>query len=416
VESTPVSRDTEVPGVALVSFSDRKPVGWDAPSDGSQPVQAPPDPTPSTAPRTPEQREIARNRWMSTLTEPVAPSTTERAVLAAGCGREAAAPAPAGLPCQNSNNSDKPRYRLKVVAGQRGVYTDNSKKRCWDERDDDPDTLHRMGMPTSAEARSAFHLRLNVAAFIQHWGRNHCLFFTVTDEENLHPTQFARRWNNYLRRHGTWIVSFIRVLEPQRRGNPHYHLLVAVNWDTLPDAFDWSTFAECQQERRTNGTTPLFRELRLRYRTSAAPQLVAMWQLLRKVLPRYGLGRAELLPIRKGKEALSEYIGKYLEAGLVIKKHSWKGCRRVEFDRRNKIHWLACTRIFAWHSPGMRAWRLRIAELARAIGAADMSAMTRKLGRSWAYHLRYSIVLASSEEWTALLQVLATRAMVRLAH
>jgi hypothetical protein len=52
------------------------------------------------------------------------------------------------------------------------------------------------------------------------------------------------------------------------------------------------------------------------------------------VLPRYGLGRAELLPIPKGKEAISEYVGKYLEAGLVIRKHSWKGCRRVEFDRR----------------------------------------------------------------------------------
>ena len=79
---------------------------------------------------------------------------------------------------------------------------------------------------------------------------------------------------------------------------------------------------------------------------------MTLWALLRKVLPRYGLGRAELLPLRKCKEAISEYIGKYLEAGLVIRKHSWKGCRRVEFDRRNKTGWLACTRVFAWHSPG----------------------------------------------------------------
>ncbi|MEJ1973024.1 MAG: hypothetical protein WDM96_11365 [Lacunisphaera sp.] len=151
---------------------------------------------------------------------------------------------------------------------------------------------------------------MNVAAFIQKWSRNRCLFFTVTDEDNLHPTQFARRWNNYLRRHGAWIVSFIRVLEPQKRGNPHYHLLVAVDWDTLPDAFDWAAFDQCQQERRTNGPTALFRELRLRYRTSAAPELVTMWQLLRKVLPRYGLGRAELLPIpqRQG-----SYFGIYRE-------------------------------------------------------------------------------------------------------
>ncbi|MEN9403447.1 MAG: hypothetical protein RL091_2150, partial [Verrucomicrobiota bacterium] len=108
--------------------------------------------------------------------------------LGAGCGREAAAPAPAGLPCQNSNNSNKPRYKLRSVPNQPGVYTDGGKKRLWDERD--ADTFYRWGIPTGAEARSAFHLRLNVAAFIERWGRSHCLFFTVTDEANLHPTQF----------------------------------------------------------------------------------------------------------------------------------------------------------------------------------------------------------------------------------
>jgi len=323
----------------------------------------------------------------------------------AGCGREAPAPATAGLPCQNSNNSNKPRYRLRPVLNQPGVYTDRSKKRLWDQRDDD--TLHRFGVPTGAEARSAFHLRLNVAAFIEHCGRSHCLFFTVTDEDNLHPTQFARRWNSFLVRNGAWIESYIRVLEPQKQGRPHYHILVAVLWDTKPDAFDWQAFAECQQERRANGPTALFRELRNRYRASAAPELVAMWKFLRKVLPRYGLGRAELLPIRKGKEAISEYIGKYLEAGLIIRKHSWKGCRRVEFDRRNKIGWLACTRVFAWHSPGAVAWRARIGEIGRALGVTDMEGIRRKLGSKWAYHLRESIALATAEQWSELLSVLA---------
>ncbi|HVT73941.1 MAG TPA: hypothetical protein VHD61_12465 [Lacunisphaera sp.] len=295
---------------------------------------------------------------------------------------------------------------MKVVAGQEGVFTDRSGKRVWDQRDED--TLYRMGMPTGAEARAAFHLRLNVAAFIQHWGRDHCLFFTVTDEANLHPTQFARRWNNYLRRHGSWIVSFIRVLEPQKRGNPHYHLLVAVTWDTRPDSFDWAAFDACQQERRENGTTAKFRELRARYKVSAAPELVALWTLLRKILPRYGLGRAELLPIRKGKEAISEYIGKYLEAGLIIRKHSWKGCRRVEFDRRNKTGWLACTRVFAWHSVGMTAWRHRVGEIALAVGASDLSGIAQRLGRRWAYQLRESITLASREEWQLLISVIAS--------
>lgn len=332
----------------------------------------------------------------------------EKAGQAAGCSRVAAAPAPAGLPCQNSNNSDKPKpgYRLIQVPGTPNFYTDKERKHVWDKHDDD--TLWRLGMPTGAEARSAFHLRLNVAAFIQHWGRKRCLFFTVTDEHNLHPTMFARRWNHYLRRHGAWIVSFIRVLEPQKQGRPHYHLLVAVNWDTLPDVFDWQAFDGCQKERCASGFTSLFRELRARYKASASPELVVMWKLLRKVLPRYGLGRRfELLPIRKGKEAISEYIGKYLEAGLIIRKHSWKGCRRVEFDRRNKIGWLACTRVFAWHSPGAIAWRARVGELGAALGTADIGGIRKKLGSKWAYTLRESIALASPEDWHILLHVLS---------
>ena len=254
-------------------------------------------------------------------------------------------------------------------------------------------------MPSGAEKKSAFHLRLNVESFVRHWGRDHCLFFTVTDEANLHPTQFARRWNHYLRRNGAWITSFIRVLEPQKQGRPHYHLLIAVEWHTRADSFDWQAFDECQRERKTNGPTLRFRELRARYKASAALELVSLWSLQRKALPRYGLGRAELLPLRKGKEAISEYIGKYLEAGLILRRHSWKGCRRVEFDRRGKIAWLCCTRIFAWNSPGAQAWRKRVGELGIAIGATDTDGIRRKLGPKWAYRLRDVITLGTDEDW-----------------
>lgn len=327
---------------------------------------------------------------------------------AAGCGRGAPAPEPPALPCQNSNNSNKPtkRYCLTPVRGSSKFYTSKDNDRAvWEKLDGD--VIQRWGVPSGADAKSAFHLRLNVASFVEHWGRNHCLFFTVTDEANLHPTQFARRWNSYLVRNGAWIVSYIRVLEPQKQGRPHYHLLVATAWDTRPDAFDWEAFDGCQEERKANGHTARFRELRARYKASAAPELVALWSLLRKVLPRYGLGRAELLPLRKGKEAISEYVGKYLEAGLTLRRHSWKGCRRVEFDRRAKDAWLSCTRVFAWHSPGAVAWRARVGELGRALGVADMGGIRRRLGPKWAYRLRESITLSSVEDWQLLLAVMA---------
>ena len=182
---------------------------------------------------------------------------------------------------------------------------------------------------------------------------------------------------------------------------------MAVEWDTLANAFDWLACDECQQERRLNGPTARFRELRARYKASAAPQLVALWALLRKVLPRYGLGRAELLPLRKGKEAISEYVGKYLEAGLIIRRHSWKGCRRVEFDRRAKSAWLTCTRVFAWNSLGARAWRNRVSQLGQSLGVTDMEGIRRKLGPRWAYRFRDTITLADDEDWIEILKNVA---------
>jgi hypothetical protein len=295
------------------------------------------------------------------------------------------------------------------VPGNPDVLTDGSERRCYVPLDED--TVQRYGIPTSAEAKAAFQLRLNVASFIRHFGRDHCLFFTVTDEANLHPREFARRWNHYLRRHGTWIVSFIRVLEPQKQGRPHYHILVAVSWNTRPDRFDWEAFDECHRELKQNGRTVRFRELRKRYRQSVAPELVALWAILRKVLPRYGLGRSELLPLRKEEEAVAEYIGKYLEGGLALKKHSWKGCRRIEADRRNKALWLACSRVFAWHSPGAMMWRKRVGEVAAVIGAADLAQMRDILGPRWAHRLREAITLSTPEDWALFLRVLAQSAL-----
>jgi hypothetical protein len=275
----------------------------------------------------------------------------------------------------------------------------------------DGDTIERWGKPSSAEVKAAFHLRLNVGSFVEHWGRNHCLFFTITDMAGLHPSQFARRWNAYMVRGGNWIRSYIRVLEPQKSGRPHYHLLVAVEWDTCPDLFNWDAFDECDKERRTNGRSQLFRELRERYKASAAPELVSLWSILRKVLPRYGLGRAELLPLRKGKEAISEYVGKYLEAGLVLRRHSWKGSRRIEFDRRAKDAWIICSRVFSWNSPGAKAWRERVGQIAGALRVLDMEGIRRRLGSRWAYHLREIITLSDEQEWGNFLSTISTLAI-----
>lgn len=318
-----------------------------------------------------------------------------------------------GLPCQNRNNSTK-RYHLrrssKVLyrlqgAGHevRSVCSDpvlDRDGRLWDEHEDGQCWI--LGGLNGSEAKSAFQLRGNVASFVQKWGRNHCAFFTLTDQSGSHPKEFAKRWNSFRTHEGSKVFgSWIRVLEPQKRGRPHYHLLVAVPWDMRPDSFDWEAFFEAQREFSENGRTDWFRECTKLYKESAGVETVAVWKWLRKVLPKYGLGRAEFLPVRKGHEALSEYVGKYLEAGLQVRRHDWKGVRRVETDRKTSQEWKTHQRQFSWVSPGAAFWRQRVGEIAAALGitSVDFAALRQRLGSRWAYFLRGAIILSDDDQW-----------------
>src|SRR5665213_1540812 len=163
---------------------------------------------------------------------------------------ERAAPAASGLPCRNKNNCADPlplkRYRLKktgttyrgvlgaatevtssVVGGNAGY--DHS-GRCWISLDGEG-TWITVDAPNAAERKGAFALRRHVEAFADHYRREKCGFLTLTTGESLNPKEFARRWHKMRRRRLPWILSYIRVLEPQLRGAPHWHLLIATRFN-----------------------------------------------------------------------------------------------------------------------------------------------------------------------------------------
>jgi hypothetical protein len=270
-----------------------------------------------------------------------------------------------------------------------------------------------------ADLKRAFILRHHVGAFVRHWGRNHVLFFTTTDAEGVGPKVYARRWNSLLAHESKWIRGFLRVLEPQKNGRPHFHNLVAVPWDTQPDAFDWVAFEEAQKAFHAKDWVT-FRTNRVRYVASAASELRALWAWSRRVMPRYGLGRSEILPVRK-EGAIDEYLGKYLDKGIGVRVDDWKGVRRFESDRRTSKEWKRCGTKFSWVGwrldketgvavpTGAFFWRQRLAQLAEAVGLGDCgdpSKFTPLLGRHWAHRLRGVIATGSEADWQAVLAVL----------
>ena len=322
-----------------------------------------------------------------------------------------AAPAPAGLLHHNNNNSTKThrrKYKFKDthVGGDPQLNRDRD-GRIWEEdpKHTDPGKLYRYGELNNAEAKAAYVLRGQINDFFAYWGRDHCAFFTLTDAACRHPTEFNHCFDSWKTHHGGWMKGYIRVLEPQRRGAPHYHVLTAVGWDMQPDRFDWDALFGAQQAYAAKDWAT-FKALRAKYVASVPPETLEIWKLCRKTMPRYQLGRAEFLPIRKDEGAVSEYIGKYFEGGLQIRLHEWKGCRRIERDRRTAKLWNHHHREFAWVSPGATIWRKRLGELATALGISHFDDFKARFGPKWAYQLRERLMLASEEGWQEFLALL----------
>lgn len=340
-----------------------------------------------------------------------------------GCDRVAVAPEPARLPCQNRNNSTEPLKKRRRGYRFTPLGFDNLAK-------DSNDLIWRKERPghhimldgqplTTADRKRSFILRNHAESFLRYAGRNHTLFFTTSDKDNVNPKEYARRWNSLLAHESDWITGFLRVLEPQKNGRPHFHNLVAVAFDTKPDDFDWDAFDLANEAYRAKDWE-LFRKMRARYKASAAPQLVALWKWGREKMPLYGLGRCEILPIRK-QGAISHYIGKYLDKGMTHKIDDWKGVRRFETDRRASMQWKRCGSKFSWSGiheekgtgkiilGGAYQWRQRVGQLAFALGLpcdGDITAIKHVLGSRWAYQLRGVMITGEQTEWVETLEVL----------
>jgi len=352
-----------------------------------------------------------------------------------------APPPPSALLHRNSNNSpqgaskslisdaQKSGYRLRksvtILKGRLGFAEEetlrvtcnqgeglDSHGRGW-EFGEDGKTLRRVfGGITSAEAKRGFSLRQNVEAFTDHYRHEQCGFLTLTPERaDMTPKEFGAIWDD-MRKTGRghagleWLKAYVRVLEAQKRGAPHYHLCVATPYDLNPSGFDWDVLKGSYEARKA-GDLVKARALTKQYAQSATPELRAIWAELREVCTHYGLGRSEFLPFRKGAGAVAHYIGKYLEGGLSYKNAEWKGARRVEYDRKESKEWKRCASAFSWVSPGAKQWRERVGELAAAIGAQDHKDLVKILGSKWAYHVRPTIMTADCFEWRRLLGYLA---------
>lgn len=237
---------------------------------------------------------------------------------------------------------------------------------------------------TGGEIRAAESLAGNVERLAQLCGLERVGMFTITLGDALSYYSAAdwkeaqRRLHNWLRRGLPEVFGegarYLAVVEPQHaRRAIHWHFLIECPAD-IRTGFDW-----------TAANAGRWRE------TGASPTLRRMWGRLRRSLPRYGLGRHELLPVRSSAEAIACYVGKYI--GKTIAQESWheaEGERRPPGARRIRYSqgWRTWTPQYMSVKAGLK-WREALAAIAAECGAGDdYTFFRRTFGPRWAYHLR----------------------------
>lgn len=221
--------------------------------------------------------------------------------------------------------------------------------------------------------KSAFVLQESVALLARRFGLERLGFLTLTFADHIEcPKEAQRRLNSLI----THVIKpryseYVGVLERQKSGRIHYHLLVVLPFDARTGV-DFTAVAHAD------------------YRT-APPALRAEWAFWRVTAQKYGFGRTELMPVRSTLEAISKYVGKYIAKHIEARQADDKGVRLVRYSRGARYG----TTRFMFHSVGAAKWRAGVRMFAALVQAhhpeatiasiADISAIC---GKRWAYHHR----------------------------
>lgn len=218
-------------------------------------------------------------------------------------------------------------------------------------------------------AKSSFALKENVKSLLDQYPLEQIGFMTLTFEDNIDDIKEANRrldslMTNYLREK---LLSYILIRERQHRGAWHFHLLAVLPFDIK---------SKGRFQKKAFGNAHSFKTSNL--------ELLHLWQELREVMPRYGFGRHELLPIRKDSGSLSGYLSKYIGKHMAARKESDKGVRLISYAQGFKR---AVATHFSWHSSFYSKLRGKVAFLARNCGCHSPAQACEELGHNWGFRL-----------------------------
>ena len=224
---------------------------------------------------------------------------------------------------------------------------------------------------STSHKRSASALSWNVQHFSEKFGLKNIGFLTLTFRDHiLCHKQAQKRLNSLLSnvivpRYG----DYVGVVERQKSGRIHYHLLVNVGVDIRSGV--------------------QFGEIANTNYSSAPKALRDEWAFWRKTAPKYRFGRTELMPVKSTSEAIGRYVGKYIAKHMEVRHESDKNARLVRYSKGSKI---ATTR-FMYLSEGSSLWREKVSVFAHMVASSHgceptFEGLRSILGPRWAYNHR----------------------------
>src|SRR5208282_3315420 len=181
------------------------------------------------------------------------------------------------------------------------------------------------------------------------------------------------RWHSFssnvvIKRYPDWIC----ILEPQRDGVWHLHVVVATKED-IRTGTDIETLS--------NYKLPSYLRRGKHLRNEA---LAVEWKALRETACKYRFGRVELLPIKKTKEAFSRYLGKYLTKTFNLIPPGRRN-RLIRFSRGVGRHF---SMRFSIVGMGNLISRTRLKLAALMLRLDDYGDFADYFGGRWNYYLR----------------------------
>ena len=224
----------------------------------------------------------------------------------------------------------------------------------------------------------------NIESFVNYYGVEHCFEFTIT-ACRLDPEEFSRRMNSCVTNCLREIMpARIGVVEPHKTSHAHQHTLVSLPF-TSPK-FDHESLKRSREAfNRKDFAASKYHWAKVR--ASMSPEHSAMWDLLQRELPKYGLGKQiGFAPVRESARAIGLYFGKYLAKAIETRPDSWKRVRLVRYSGTNSQElppWKNSTPLRSGNSLPDQNRRDKMRVVAREFGASDAEQVKAVLGRHW---------------------------------